>query len=281
MSKATQRARMAAIKHFCEMNDIALNWKKISKFVYFDIPRSSDRAYSHNEIKQVIDFSDHRVKAAFLVLASTGIRAGFLRQIKIKHLEDKGDIYKLKVYPGEDEEYLTFTTPECKATIDRYLDFRKRNGELIIGDSYLFIKQYNNMQRIRPRPFAERSLEGILQQWLVNSGIRRRDPVNRYRRKEVKRLHGFRKFFTTQLVHAKVIPEIREMLLGHKIGLASAYYKPTEDEILAEYMKAIDNLTINPENRLKRKVEMLTIEKSKVDLALSQIEEMKKKIGLS
>ena len=214
-------------------------------------------------------------------MASTGIRAGFLRQIKIKHLEDKGDIYKLKVYPGEDEEYFTFTTPECKATIDRYLDFRKRNGELIIGDSYLFIKQYNNMQRIRPRPFAERSLEGILQQWLVNSGIRRRDPVNRYRRKEVQRLHGFRKFFTTQLVHAKVIPEIREMLLGHKIGLASAYYKPTEDEILAEYMKAIDNLTINPENRLKRKVEMLTIEKSKVDLALSQIEEMKKKIGLS
>ena len=32
------------------------------------------------------------------------------------------------------------------------------------------------MRRIRPRPFAERSLEGILQQWLVNSGIRRRDP---------------------------------------------------------------------------------------------------------
>jgi hemerythrin superfamily protein len=70
------------------------------------------------------------------------------------------------------------------------------------------------------------------------------------------------------------------MLLGHKIGLASAYYKPTENEILDEYMKTIDNLTINEENRLKRKVEILTIEKSKVDLALSQIEEMKKKIGL-
>ena len=82
--------------------------------MYSDIPRSSDRAYSHVEIKQVIDFSDHRVKAPFLVLASTGIRAGFLRQIKIKHLEDKGDIYKLKVYPGEDEEYFTFTTPECR-----------------------------------------------------------------------------------------------------------------------------------------------------------------------
>ena len=49
--------------------------------------------------------------------------------------------------------------------------------------------------------------------------------------------HGFRKFFTTQLINSKVNPEIREMLLGHSIGLASAYYKPTEDEMLDEYMK--------------------------------------------
>ena len=46
------------------------------------------------------------------------------------------------------------------------------------------------------------------------------------------------------------------------------------------YEKAIDQLTINPANRLRRKVEYLTIEKSKVDLALSQIEDMKKRIGL-
>lgn len=46
-------------------------------------------------------------------------------------------------------------------------------------------------------------------------------------------------------------------------------------------MKAADNLTINEKNSLKRKVEVLTIEKSKVDLALSQIEDMKKRIGLT
>jgi hypothetical protein len=47
-----------------------------------------------------------------------------------------------------------------------------------------------------------------------------------------------------------------------------------------EYDKAIDNLTIDQANRLQRKVEVLTLEKSKVDLALMQIEEMKKRIGL-
>ena len=58
-------------------------------------------------------------------------------------------------------------------------------------------------------------------------------------------------------------------LLGHKIGLAAAYYRPTEQEMLDEYEKAIDNLTIDPANRLQRKVEVLILEKSKVDLCIN------------
>lgn len=55
------------------------------------------------------------------------------------------------------------------------------------------------------------------------------------------------------------------MLLGHKIGLASAQCRPTEQEILEEYEKAEDDLTIDPANRLQRKIETLTIEKSRLD----------------
>lgn len=49
-------------------------------------------------------------------------------------------------------------------------------------------------------------------------------------------MHGFRKFYTKQLVDSKLNPEIREMLIGYKIGLASAYYKPAEQEMLNEYL---------------------------------------------
>ena len=76
------------------------------------------------------------------------------------------------------------------------------------------------------------------------------------------------------LVNSKISETIISKLTGHTIpnsmGLLQIYSKQTEDEMLKEYLKAVDNLTINPENRLKRKVEMLTIEKSKVDLALYQ-----------
>ena len=69
------------------------------------------------------------------------------------------------------------------------------------------------------------------------------------------------------------------MLLRHKIGLAGVYYKPSEDDFLKEYLKAVNNLTINEENRLKMKVEKLEIEKSEIDnleFRLKQLEEKTK-----
>jgi hypothetical protein len=57
--------------------------------------------------------------------------------------------------------------------------------------------------------------------------------------------------------NARINPEIREMLVGHKMNLASCYYRPSEQEMLQEYMKAVNNLTINEENRLKIKVQLL------------------------
>ena len=117
----------------------------------------------------------------------------------------------------------------------------------------------------------------------IRSGVRQINHLNTNgrQRQPIPLAHGYRKFFTTQLINAKVNPEIREMLLGHSIGLAGAYYKPTENDMLEEYMKGVDNVTINPENKLKRKVEMLTIEKSKVDQALFDIQDMKARLGLT
>jgi integrase len=278
--RSTQSVALAAIKHFCEMNDIILNWKKINKFALnSDIPKLQNRAYTHEEVKQVVDYCDHRIRTMFLFLASTGVRIGALRHMKIKDLEDKGHIYKVKVYPGENEEYITFTTPECKAAIDNYLDFRKRNGELISPDSYLFVQQYNKFKRIRAKPFANKSIDNLLQLWLVNSGVRTVDRVNPCGYKDVQRLHGFRKFFTKQLVDSKVGPEIREMLLGHNIGLAGAYYKPTAEDIQVEYEKAIDLLTIDPANRLRKKVEKLEVEKTQFEQLAAEIREIKKLIN--
>ena len=60
------------------------------------------------------------------------------------------------------------------------------------------------------------------------------------------------------------------------MGLLQIYSKQTEDEMLKEYLKAVDNLTINPENRLKRKITELTEQQDEITLMkLEHDKEMK------
>ena len=70
-------------------------------------------------------------------------------------------------------------------------------------------------------------------------------------------VHGFRKFTITQMAKAKVDTEIAKILTGHSIGVRDRYLNYSDEDLLKEYLLALDNLTINPENRLKLKVDVL------------------------
>ena len=264
-------SRLNPIFHFYEMNDVSLNKKKIKMFKGEFFKKSRDRAYTYQEIKKILDVSDLRMKIVVLLMASTGCRVGSLPSLKLRNLEkiQNENIYKITMYEGSNEQYTTFCTPECASFIDAYLEYRQKNGEKLNGDSYLIRDQFDitDIEQIRnkSRGVSVHTLKGIVDNVLVKSGLKTIDHTSRYNRKQVMMCHGFRKFFTTQTINSKVNPEIREMLLGHKIGLASCYYRPTVEEMYAEYSKAIDNLTIDAANRLQRKIETLTIEKSRLD----------------
>ncbi|HEY7695789.1 MAG TPA: site-specific integrase [Nitrososphaeraceae archaeon] len=272
----------SAIMHCCQMNDVILNWKKIKKFIKYERTDNAingkDRPYFHSEIQKILEFSDQRLKTTFLVLASTGMRIGALSTIRIGDLERIDDLYKIIVYSGDKEEYFTFTTPECTKEIDAYLDFRTRRGEQITQDSYLIVRKFSHITPEKGKPFKDRALRSLLQKCIDNTGLRQIDHGNPHKRKQIPIFHGFRKFFTKQLVDSKLNPEIREMLLGHKIGLASAYYKPTVQDMLNEYLKGVNLLTINEENRLKEKVEKLEIEKSQFEALKHDFEAFKKEL---
>jgi integrase len=275
---------MASIKHACDMNDIILNWRKLKKFIKSEKTNNEingrDRGYTHTEIQKILDFSDQRLKTAFLVLASTGIRIGALQSIRIGDLERIDNLYKIAVYRGDREEYFTFCTPECAKEIDSYLDFRERRGEKITQDSYLLVRKFSLKTKVKGKPFRGRALWAILEDCISNCGLREIDHVNPFKRKQIPIFHGLRKFMTKQLVDSKLNPEIREMLLGHKIGLASCYYKPTEQEMLQEYLKAVALLTISDEERLKFKLEeRIHIEKTQLESLQQQFDQFKQEVA--
>jgi hypothetical protein len=67
-------------------------------------------------------------------------------------------------------------------------------------------------------------------------------------------------------------------LEGHNLNANdSNYVKVSEKSLLQEYEKAIDNLTIDPANRLQRRVEILKIVKSRIDMLEAKIQKLEKK----
>ncbi len=271
--------RPNAIYHFYDMNDVFLNKKKIKMFKGEYVKKVVDKAYEYEDIKKMLDVSDLRAKVVIFLMASTGIRIGSIPALRLKHLEKINDIYKLTVYEGSTSEYFTFCSPECAYYIDTYLQYRAKSGESLTEDSYLIREQFDITDFEQIRKGKNMSLDGIasfLYIILRKSGVR--SLSHKRDRKEIAIAHGFRKFFTTQCINAKINPEIREMLLGHKIGLASCYYRPTQEDFIQEYMKAVNRLTINEENRLKHKVEILEIEKSQLATLQVDFEKLKKQV---
>ena len=64
--------------------------------------------------------------------------------------------------------------------------------------------------------------------------------------------------------------------MGHSIGLDDHYFTPGDTYVLQEYLKAVDNLTINEENRLRIKVEELNKKKNEIEtMELKHREEIK------
>ena len=274
-----------ALKHFYFMNNVRINKEKIGKFLGESKKKNVDRSYTHAEIKSMISIAESRFQVVISVLASIGCRIGPLPSLRLSHLQKipKEGVYKFTIYENTKDEYITFCTPECANYIDSYLEYRTRSGEKLNKDSFLIREQFdvNEIEQVRKqgRSISINSISNILCSIAVKSGVRQINHNSTKRdRQAVPLAHGFRKFFTTQLINAKVNPEIREMLLGHSIGLAGAYYKPTEDEMLEEYMKGVDLLTIDPTARMARTISTLQAEKNQFEQLRAQIAALEQKI---
>jgi hypothetical protein len=88
------------------------------------------------------------------------------------------------------------------------------------------------------------SIKKIIEREWIREGVRTHTLPKNQQRHEFKALHDLRKYFQT---HAQQVMNAAnvELLMGHQIGLANSYYKPTQNDLLRDYIKAVPLLTIN------------------------------------
>jgi integrase len=255
------------------MSEIQVPWKKIMR----GIPRSrsyaNDRAPTIEEIKKITNYPDRRIKPIVYFMASSGIRLGawdYLKWGYIKPVERNGRIVaaRIIVYAGEDDEYITFITPEAYFEIERWIDYQTECGETIIDESWVMRNLWEVTSPNYPPELATRGLVTIPQK-LHSSGIKRLMERSQWaqgvrkklekgkKRHEFQADHGFRKWFKTRCELSGMKSINIEMLMGHSIGISDSYYRATEAELLEEYLKAVDFLTIEEKYKLEKQVTQL------------------------
>ena len=241
-----------SLRRFLEINRVkGVDWDYVNQFIPKVRKSGLDRAPTLEEIRKVVSISDLRTKCLVLFLSSSGARIGSMEYLRWRDIQETGfegrKLAKVTIYRGEPEEYDTFVSPECYEYLLKYKEVREKVGEAITPSSPVFVREVNKRRfdQSKVRPVGVRTLKNQMGELLNQMKMRERlTDTKNHRSYEWKQCHSFRKFFKTRMEMSGVKPIITEMLMGHTIGVSGSYMKPTDGELLEEYSKAVDNLTI-------------------------------------
>ena len=268
ISGATLINYLKAIKLFCEMSDLSINWKKITRGLSRGKRYANDRIPTLAEVRKIVEYPDRRIKPIVYTMCSSGIRLGAWDYLKWKHiipiLNDKNEVIaaKIRVYADEEEEYISFISLEAYSHLKEWMNYRKEVGELVTEESWLMRNLWDVTTptgkglatipvKLKPsgiKRLMERALWGQEVRTKLNEGKKRH---------EFQVDHGYRKFFKTRCELGGMKPINIEKLLSHSTGISDSYYRATEQELLDDYLKAMDSLTIDERNKLKKRIDSL------------------------
>jgi hypothetical protein len=181
--------------------------------------------------------------------------------LKWKHIQpirknEKIIAAKVMVYSGDAEEYFTFITPEAYYELEKWMNYREDSGENVTGESWA-MRNVSDIKRgymkgmiTQPKKLKSTGVKRLVEDALWSQSVRKKLEDGK-KRHDFQSNHGFRKWFKTECELAGMKSINIEILMGHSIGISNSYYKVTEKDLLDDYLKAIDSLSILEENKLK------------------------------
>lgn len=163
------------------------------------------------------------------------------------------------------------------------MDFRQLHGENITGESWLIRDTWQKIDREHghriglaqyPRKMNSAAIMNLLHRAWQVQGIREKISHPQQKRHEFKCTHSFRKMFESKCQKAKMNHNNIKLLMDHSLAESQNYYRPEEQDILNDYLNAVNELTINEENRLNAKIQSLEKEKTSYDFLNQKVESL-------
>jgi integrase len=291
ITAGTIRNYVKSIKLFCSMSDIILNWDKITRGLPKGRRYTDDRAPTLEEIKKLCEYPDRRIKAIVYTMISSGIRVGawdYLKWGNIRPIQEYGKIIaaRIVVYDGEDDSYTTYITPSAYREIAEWMNYRKGSGEAITAESWVVRDLWDTQMKISrglatiPKKLSSIGVKRLMERAIWAQGLRSELQPGK-KRHPFATNHSLRKYFKTRCELAGMKPINIEYLMGHSTGKSEPYYRPTEIDLLQDYLKCVDALSVNDEKTLQNKVEDLANKsKDNEHMINSKLSEKEKEIQL-
>ena len=232
---------------------------------------AEDRAPTIEEIQKLLEYPDRRIKVIILTMISCGMRLGAWNDLKYKHIQpiirrdnewiDNVVAAKIAIYAASDEQYTSFITKEACQAIEEWIEYRRKCGEQITGESWLVRNLWDVTTPSGgargivtvPKKLKDTRVKSLMERALRAQGIRTKLKEGK-KRYEFATDHGFRKFMKTRCEIAGIRSLTVEYLLNHSTGITDSYFRPTENEMLQDYLKVSDFLQIDKEGKLQKEL---------------------------
>lgn len=238
-------------------------------------------------MKKWIAARDRRVKFAVLMMSACGMRLDAWKYLQYKHIkpimrDEKIVCASILIYAGELEQYTTFITPEAYEALEEWMETRKREGEKIHEDSWLIRKDWTRglgfgAANPENHTVPTRSVKKMLDKSLREQGIRGKPrTISGAVGYEFSTVHSLRKWFHTKALQGGMNILSLEMLMAHETGLPAHYIRPTEPQLLEEYLKVADYLTVNKQvvmEQVSENQQQLVFQMESKDKRIASLEE--------
>ena len=261
---------------FLSMNDVICNWKKLKKMFPSAIKPRGQKPYSTEQVKQLLRLFGNSPKYYALVhfISASGVREGFSEELRIRHLTDMpNDCKAVKVYGDDITEYDTFIHQEAVKALNEYFEHRKKKGEKLTPDSWVFANDFDTSKPITTNDICAHFSHK------VKGKIDRGELINgRY---DIPILYGLRKRWDTIVkLIPKINPHVAEKLFGHSttIPLDNNYFKPQLEQLFEEYQKAIPDLIIDDTFRLEQELKLKDEKIASMEYAKNRISYLENKV---
>jgi hypothetical protein len=191
-----------------------------------------------------------------------------LGNIKPIEQDDKIVAARVLVYANEDDSYITFITSSAYLELVEWMKYREESGEIINDDSWVMRDLWDTQAKVSkglitiPKKLTSVGVKRLMERAIWAQGLRKELEAGK-KRHPFPTNHSVRKYFKTRCELASMKPIDIENLMGHSTGISDSYYRPTENDLLQDYLKCTYALTIQKdETILQEQVEELK-EKSK------------------